>query len=214
MGERTRIAVMGLYRSGSTAVAGAIHHLGVDLGAPFYHEYFESAELAALLRGWWDEPRLEATTPQRHRVVRLRQWIRRRDRDGAQWVGAKHPLLSLCGDDIEQAWGPDTRFVWCHRPFRESVESLERLGWWDDCELVQRKLWTELNRFFRNREHLRIDYQDLMSDPRAQIDRLVDYLQLKPGPEELAAAVGHVVPNSKGRVERLRRRNRLLGLIW
>lgn len=202
---------MGLYRSGSTAVAGAIHHLGADLGAPYFHEYFESAELAEMLRSWWNEPKLEEQIPQRERVARLRQWIRRRD--GAPWVGAKHPLLSLCGRDLEQAWGPQTRFVWCHRPLTDSVDSLRRVGWWKESEAVQRKLWAELNWFFSRREHLRIDYADLMSDPARQIDRLVEYLELKPDPEARAAAVRHVVPNAKGLVERLRRRRRLFALL-
>src|SRR6266576_4665725 len=36
----TRIAVLGLYRSGSTVVAGVLHHLGVDMGPPFYGGYY------------------------------------------------------------------------------------------------------------------------------------------------------------------------------
>ena len=56
--KQTRIAVLGVYRSGSTAVAGALHHLGVDMGPPFFEGFYESAGLSKQLRRWWDEPRL------------------------------------------------------------------------------------------------------------------------------------------------------------
>jgi hypothetical protein len=208
-----RIAVLGLYRSGSTAVAGALHHLGADMGAPFYHQYFESAELSLALRSWWDEPRLQERTPSSRRVAALRRWACQRERSGSRWIGAKHPLLSLCGDDLLQSWGSGTRFIWCHRPFEDSVTSLEQAGWWQDCRSIQRKLWTELDRFFGTQEHLRIDYAELMADRAAQVARLVDFLGMQPTPEQQAAAVRFVVPNVKAKVESARRLRRLLDPI-
>jgi len=54
----TRVAVLGLYRSGSSAAAGVLHHLGVEMGAPYFEDHFESAQLAKRLRRWWHEPDL------------------------------------------------------------------------------------------------------------------------------------------------------------
>ena len=126
--KRTRIAVLGVYRSGSTAVAGALHHLGVDMGPPYFEGFYESAGLSKQLRRWWDEPRLVEKVGRAKRVRVLEQWIKEREAGGVRWVGMKHPLLSLCGDDLVQAWGEDTRFIRCCRPLEDSIDSLKRLG--------------------------------------------------------------------------------------
>src|SRR5436190_16197088 len=107
----TRIAVLGLYRSGSTVVAGVLHHLGVDMGAPFYGGYYESDWVSKQLRVWWDEGgELQEKVQQSKRVKVLAEWMKEREASGARWVGIKHPLLSLCGEDLLQAWGEETRF--------------------------------------------------------------------------------------------------------
>src|SRR6266850_196200 len=123
---RVRVPVLGLYRSGSTVVAGVLHHLGVDMGAPYFGGYYESDWLSKQLRIWWDEPRLQEKVPQTERVRVLAEWIQKREQAGARWVGMKHPLLSLCGEDLIKAWGEQTRFIRCCRPLPESVESMQR----------------------------------------------------------------------------------------
>lgn len=68
---RMRIAVLGLYNSGSTCVAGILDRLGVDMGAPFWasetDNYYEHMrrhreasvrELAAALHIATDETRI------------------------------------------------------------------------------------------------------------------------------------------------------------
>ncbi|MCX6913612.1 MAG: hypothetical protein NT167_11280 [Verrucomicrobia bacterium] len=70
--KQTRIAVLGVYRSGSPAVAGALHHLGVDMGPPFFEGFYESAGLSKQLRKWWDEPRLREQVSQLNASARWR----------------------------------------------------------------------------------------------------------------------------------------------
>ena len=198
----TRIAILGVYRSGSTAVAGALHHLGVDMGAPFFEGFYESAGLSKQLRQWWDEPRLREKVGQAKRIRILAQWIEEREKGGAQWVGMKHPLLSLSGEDLVQAWGPETRFVRCRRPLQESVDSLKRLGRTVDGEFLQGTLMAALDRFFAGREHLSIEFADLMSNPRREVERLMDYLHITADAERLAAAISFIEPGARSKVER------------
>lgn len=102
MGAATMIAVLGLYNSGSTALAGALHRLGVDMGAPFWRDsddrsprnYYEPWDLSCRLRSWWDEPEAREAVNQATRVAYLRDWRRRAGRCPGP-AGAKHPLLSL-----------------------------------------------------------------------------------------------------------------------
>ena len=68
---------------------------------------------------------------------------------GARWVGMEGPpLLSLCGEDLVQAWGPETRFIRCCRPLEDSIDSLKRLGRKVDGAFLQGTLMTALDRFF------------------------------------------------------------------
>jgi len=197
----TRIAVLGVYRSGSTAVAGALHHLGVDLGPPFFEGFYESAWLSEQLRRWWDEPRLREKVGQAKRVRVLAQWIQEREQGGARWVGMKHPLLSLCGDDLVQAWGPETRFIRCCRPLEDSINSLRRLGRKVDGAFLQGTLMAALDRFLAGREHLAIQFAELMANPRGQVQRLREYLQITTDAERIQSAIRFIEPGRQSKVE-------------
>ena len=198
----TRIAVLGVYRSGSTAVAGALHHLGVDMGAPYFEGFYESAGLSKQLRKWFDEPRLVEKVSSAKRVRVLADWIREREAGGASWVGMKHPLLSLCGEDIVQAWGAETKFIRCCRPLDDSIDSLKRLGRSVDGAHLQGTLMTALDKFFAGRKHLAIEFADLMSNPRREVERLVQYLQIEADEAKIQAAVSFIEPGKKSKVER------------
>lgn len=191
-----RVAVLGLYRSGSSAAAGVLHRLGVEMGAPFWQDHYESLRLAKRLRRWWHEPDLQECFPSAERVRKLRDWVFFLEAGRATHVGAKHPLLSLCGDDLVQAWGPAVRFVWTYRPLDESIVSIRRTGWWPEPygENLQRRLWDEVNRFFAGHEHLRIDFSDMLADPAREIMRIAEYVDLHPDSEHFAAALASIQP--------------------
>lgn len=195
----TRVAVLGLYRSGSTAVAGVLHHLGVDMCPPYFQNFYESAWLSQKLRVWWNEPANTEKVSASKRVRILHRWIRKQETRGANWVGMKHPLLSLCGHDLLAAWGPAMRFVWTCRPLENSIRSLVKLKWWDDArsEHTQRSLWNTTHDFLHGREHLRIDFAQMMAEPRQQVVRLADYLCLAPSESQIAAAANYIQPTSK-----------------
>jgi len=200
--ESRRIAVLGLYRSGSTVVAGVLQRLGVDMGAPFYGEYYESDWLSKQLRFWWDEPRLREKVAQPKRIRILSEWIQRREQTGAKWVGMKHPLLSLCGEDLVKAWGEETKFIRCCRPLNESVESMKRgMGYRGDAQLVQSTLLEALDRFFASRRHLEISFADMMNNPGREIHRAIEFLQITPGNDDIASALQFVQPGQQAKVE-------------
>ena len=191
-----RVAVLGLYSSGSTAVAGCLHHLGVVMGRRFFANYYEPDWLSARLREWWDEPHLAESVGRAERVHILRAWVEDLERGGADLVGAKHPLLCLCGPDLVEAWGDQVRFVWAYRPLENSVRSLTKRGWWADPVGIQRRLWQAVTEFLSGREHLRVEFAALMADPAREVRRMAEYLGMDPPPGRLAVAAGNVRPTS------------------
>src|SRR5487761_787575 len=80
------IAILGLYNSGSTALAGALHRLGVHMGAPFWYSsderaknnFYEPWDLACQLRFWWNEPNIRENTDRQLRIACLGNWVRLR----------------------------------------------------------------------------------------------------------------------------------------
>ena len=82
MAERARIAVIGLYNSGSLAIAGMLHRLGVNMGQPFWCtisgkteiNHYEPYDLAWHLRTWWNEPAGIERVPAVQRIRFLERW--------------------------------------------------------------------------------------------------------------------------------------------
>ena len=171
------------------------------MGPPFFEGFYESAGLSKQLRRWWDEPRLREKVKQSERVRILTEWIQERERGGAKWVGMKHPLLSLCGEDLVQAWGPETRFIRCCRPLGDSIDSLKRLGRKVDGLFLQGTLMAALDRFLAGREHLDVEFADVMSNPRGEMGRLMKYLEVTADAERIEAAIRFIEPGRKSKVE-------------
>jgi hypothetical protein len=203
MNALPRIAVLGLYNSGSTALAGALHRLGVHMGAPFWHHsddnskhnFYEPWDLACMLRYWWSEPAIRETTDRAIRISCLANWIRLRQHFHQGAAGAKHPLLSLCGEDLVTAWGADTIFLWAWRPLDESIERLRARNWFPNQEAqLQRRLWEALERFFARQPHLRVEYRRLRHDPANVLREIAVYARVDPTASQVAAATAFIEP--------------------
>lgn len=188
-----RVAVLGLYSSGSTATANVLHCLGVKLGRELFGDYFEPKWLAEQLRLWWQEPDLIERVSRRQRVAALASWLCDLAGEEQTCIAAKHPLLTLCGTDLLEAWGPQTRFIWTWRPLADSIASLKRRGWWPGKEqAVQTRLWNAAEAFFTVQPHLRIEFGDLLCDPQREVERLIEFLKLEPTDTQRTTAVAAV----------------------
>jgi hypothetical protein len=160
--------------------------------------FYESGSLSGQLHLWWEELALREKAPRPERVASLSRWIEAQERAGARQVGAKHPLLSLCGDDWLEAWGGATHFVWALRPPEESIRSLTALGWWPGSEeYVQRRLYDAASRFLERLPHLRLEFADLTSHPSREVERIIQYLHVAPDNEQIRSAVGSIQPRNK-----------------
>jgi hypothetical protein len=201
MNALPKIAILGLYNSGSTALAGALHRLGVHMGAPFWfssdecakNNFYEPWDLACQLRTWWNEPDIRENTDRQIRIACLANWVRLRQCFHQRAVGAKHPLLCLCGDDLVAGWGEDTLFLRVCRPLSESIERLRARNWFAPREeSLQRRLWQALEEFCSRQPHLPVEYRRLRSEPAVVLREIAAYAHLRPTAAQLAAAAAFV----------------------
>ena len=83
----------------------------------------------------------------------------------------------------------------CSVIFRKSSGSNARFAF------LQGTLMAALDRFFSGREHLAVEFASLMSNPRREVERLMDYLQITADAEKVAAAIRFIEPGRKSKVE-------------
>ena len=213
-----RIAVVGLYNSGSSILTKILYILGVRTGqmtAPGkINHHYENFEMKVFLRKAWNEPYgIPKVYSRAERVLRLRNWIEREEAeaDGAA-VCLKHPLLALSLDDVLNAWGDNTTFIWAHRPLNESIAALSRRRWFGKTGTkLQNKLWLALRSFFqcgpdfggaagsasdeascRLHQPLLVNYRELLDDPLTCVQRIITALGLTPTTSQIMTAVAAV----------------------
>jgi hypothetical protein len=217
----TRVAVLGLYNSGSTGLAGMLHRLGANMGPPFWandndrsaENYYEPNDLAWHLRRWWKEPSLEETVHISHRIEFLRRWIVLQELAGCPATGAKHPLLSISAFELAEAWGPETVFVWSWRDLDVSIAALQRREWFGvPGDQLQRKLWEAITDFQSTGVVVhRIVWDHVRSNPRLAAGRLSELTGLRSDSARLDAAADFILhpPNLTLR-DKLQKRRAML----
>jgi len=211
----TCLLVLGMHRSGTSALTGALDALGVELGPELMppgadnpRGYFEPAEIVrihdellaalgsgwddpqALPEGWVDDP---VVSPYRRRLSA----VVRRDLARAPLWAMKDPrlcvLLPLWLPMLEEL-GVGVRVILVHREPREVCASLkERDGFADG---KSRLLWARhvaaAERGTRHLPRVRIDYTELLQKPWPTLEAAGEHLGVQwPVPS----------PDRRGRVE-------------
>ena len=207
------VAVLGQFRSGSSCLAGVLDALGVDMG-PSHRDpcprnpkgYFEDAVLSELCQKAFREPEMRRdaeAVPDREIVRRLRAWAddRLASVPPAPMIGAKHPTLCLMIPFVLEAWGERARLVAVDRD-----PSLSARSWrirTPEASAAVAHMRNQRDRALDSIEHLRVSYDRLIDEPRAEVDRLCRWLGLAPSPEAVDRAVSFVDPSLR-RVGRAR----------
>lgn len=193
-----KIAIVGLYRSGSSFWAEALHHLGVNMGGPFWENdipndpanHYEPAAESVILREMWNEPRALTNWTPEHRQLFLRNYAEKH----GPGCGIKHPLLSLMIPDILKAWGDDVVIVWSFRALADSVASLTRTTFpWPRLDMyeVQHTLWRALQRDWPWCDpHVRVMTHGIgIEDRRSSLDAIIKRAGLTPTAAQYDAAL-------------------------
>jgi hypothetical protein len=198
------IVVLGPWCGGTSAVAGALHHLGVLMGTQFdwnyreLHDTWEDSSLSQLCRRAFTEPGAQLQMDPRSLVANLRRWAdnhRGAARTAGRRPGVKHPLLCVAMDFIRDAWGPVVPVV-VDRPVANVIATLNRLEWWqDEQERAESTahLIAARDQALAGAATVRVDFEELRATPADVIRRLADELGLAVTEAQLKAAADSVV---------------------
>jgi tetratricopeptide (TPR) repeat protein len=198
------IVVLGARCSGTSAVAGVLHHLGVYMGSEFsvaareMSESFEDLGLHQLCSRAFSEPGDRLQMDRHSLEAKLRSWAdqhRQTARSVGRLPGAKDPCLCLAVDVIRDAWGPIVPVV-VDRPFAQVVASLNRLGWLPDEQeraASTARLIAARDDVLAGAATVRVDFDELCSTPTIVIRRLVAELGLDVTDGQLKAAAESIV---------------------
>ena len=191
-------AVMGTYFGGINTLAGAMKELGlflgVDLGQhsdPKQPQYFEDTYLGEICRNSYSEPWLEENMQRNDRISHLRRWAGLQCKNMPKeipLVCGKHPMLSLMGEEIMEAWN-EPKFIYIERSPEESYESMKKVSWcWHPsaAKYAFNRLAGAREEFFEKYQPqlLRIHYDALKSEPEKILSELCQFLQHVPPPQQ------------------------------
>jgi hypothetical protein len=166
----------------------------VDLGKtpdPKQPHFFEDVYLGEICRNSYSEPWLEEKMAQSDRIAHLRRWAGLQCKHMPQEMAiacGKHPMLSLMGTEIMEAWKEPT-FVCIERDFDESYESMKKVSWcWHPsaAKYAFNRLADAREEFFEKYQPplLRIRYDLMKSEPERIVSELCEFLQHVPAPEQ------------------------------
>lgn len=209
------VAVIGLHSSGSSCLAGVLHHLGVNMGDKLGGYWggdpdgqcgFEAAGLAALCEAAIPFPKVKMVQPRQVVWRSLRQWInQRRQRAVSKGTiaGGKYPQLCRMGHQLRNVCGKHLRIVNISRPLEESIESIiRRCPDRSPEDLAEHQTWLDGGRddllAATPPEHqITVEYADLLANPRREISRLVRFLDLKVTKGQFRKARDYVKPEMR-----------------
>jgi GR25 family glycosyltransferase involved in LPS biosynthesis len=195
--NRPCCAVMGTYFGGINTLAGAMKELGMFLGrdlgspAPDQPHFFEDTDLGDICRKSYKEPWLEEKRTRIDRVNHLRRWAGLQCKNmpkDISLVCGKHPILSLMGTEILEAWH-EPKFVCIDHSFEESYKSMQKVSWcWHPsaAKYAFNRLAEVREEFFEKYRPplLKLSYETMKAEPEQTLQKLCDFLQHVPTPEQ------------------------------
>ncbi|MGW8177781.1 MAG: DUF6171 family protein [bacterium] len=212
--ERPYVVVIGNHSSGSSALAGVLHHLGVYFGERLGGYYgsnpekncgFESKRLTEICED--AAPFLSVATRRKKAVMynSLKRYLIRLqiDTPDEQWPGIKYPQLSVFCDQIFNLIGRNMLVIHADRPLEDSIASMVRRTGKSVVRIESHMQWlhNEKMRLLNKCKHLSVRYNDLIKTTDMVVEQLADALVEeglpRPTQEQIQKAISYVKPEMR-----------------
>jgi hypothetical protein len=200
---KTYVVVLGGYRCGTSCISGTLSELGVDFGECRQGNrfnargFFEHKLWQRLLIRQFNEATGEQLVPDEECCELLRGWRDSLSKSANRLVGMKHPLLCLLGTHLERSLPVGTmRFVAIDRRIEEIVQSLKKCRWATmrnaDFATLTAKVLATRDSFLQDRSHIRVDFDELLDNTPAVVERIARYLEIDISATQRSSAIAFV----------------------
>ena len=193
------VIVLGLHRSGSSCMAGILHHLGIYMGKVFVgcepDGGYEARQFARACESLMPFPKCPARHPPAKIFEMLAHSVRNFQRDARQEgtiAGSKYPHFCALGSYFHHLLGPNLKVVHIDRPLEESIASLKRRSGKrhspQKLEQLQCYLWDMKQAFLQEEGLQRVDvnYHDLLQNPAVEVARVASFLGVAASPKAIS----------------------------
>jgi hypothetical protein len=214
--EQPFVAVLGLHSSGSSCLAGVLHHLGLHLGNKLTGHYgsnpeegkcgFEAVGLAAICERAIPFPAVEYRMKRESIWLHLRVWINEKRREAARkgtLAAGKYPQLCRMGRQLMNLCGDRLRVIVSDRPIEESILSLQRrCPRQNPDEIARHQRWLEegkqwlLDRLDPSQK-LIVSYSRLLDSPREEAERIAEFLGITVDESRMQSVIEWVDPGKR-----------------
>jgi hypothetical protein len=221
LNDAKAVVILGLARSGSSVVTGVLRLLGVDVGAREYADkanpygsfedrdfrrlHREIFELARSGATYWDPPSRAAIMSLKERFApRIKALICEKEQGKTLWGWKENRGILTIDLFLPYLKNPHLVVIFRnslatarsgvrHTARHEDINLLHalRVG-----NLYHDELWGLLTRYPETPKIL-LEYEELVRDPRHQIELLANFLGVHPTDDQMASIEGFVIPREK-----------------
>ena len=158
--------------------------------------YFEDGYLVKICQNIYSEPWLYEKADKTDRLNLLRHWAGiqcKRKPEGSKFLCGKHPMLSLLGPDLIQAWN-DPHFICVERSLEDSIKSLRQMKWSWHPSVIRHTQSTlqkgreELIKHYAPK-NMTISFEHATLLPEKTVDSICQHLNYQPSHEQWQNAV-------------------------
>lgn len=169
------ILVVGCYRSGTSAIAGVLYHLGVMMGEKFDEPNHNNQ------KGFWEDVEFKNI----HADMddgRYENLIRRREAEYKLW-GLKDPLLCMHLPRLVNLLRTDHKVIVCRRPVDEIAASMHRalpINIMDQYKQIAEHYISAMNdslTWYKG-PVLEMNHAETLYDPKTHVKRIAEFVGL------------------------------------
>lgn len=210
------VAVIGLHSSGSSALAGCLHNLGLHLGNKLTGYYgnnphkktcgFEAIKLAEICEASIKFPNTHFSINRQKRWKKLSGFINEKRREAVAlktMAAGKYPTLCRMGNQLLNICGEQLVVIHADRDIDSSIKSLQKRCPKKDPKIIEaHQRWLHAGKQFilervPGDRQLTVDFDNLVGETENVIDEVINFLDLEADPEARQDAINWVKPDEK-----------------
>ena len=200
-------AIIGNHSSGSSALALAVHALGINMGSTLTGYYGgEAVGLTQICNAAIQFPNTKYRLKRNQIWTKLHRWINDRRQFAVSHnllAGGKYPFLCRMGDQLQSICKEQLRIIHIDRPLEQSIRSLQRRCPDHTADQIEAHVrWIDggkqdlLSQVHERQIHT-LTYDDLLTQPRQCLAAIASWAGISPPEKNMEEAIAIIQPEKR-----------------